>query len=60
MMSGRIYLLEKNGTLQSLSEQPYASEDLLQTLLENYPDLLAGEQIEASPKPTQCTLWTCT
>ena len=51
MMSGRIYLLEENGTLQSLSEQPYASEDLLQTLLEDYPDLLAGEQIdEAAPR----------
>jgi hypothetical protein len=51
MMSGRIYLLEENGTLQSLSEKPYTSEDLLQTLLENYPDLLAGEQIdEAAPR----------
>jgi len=51
MTSGKIYLLEENGTLQSLSEQPYASEDLLQTLLEHYPDLLAGEQIdEAAPR----------
>ena len=51
MTSGRIYLLEENGTLQSLSKKPYASEDLLQTLLEDYPDLLAGEQIdEAAPR----------
>jgi len=51
MMSGKIYLLEEDGTLQSLSKQPYASEDLLQTLLEHYPDLLAGEQIdEAAPR----------
>jgi len=50
-MTGRIYLLEENGTLQSLSEKPYASEDLLQTLLEDYPDLLAGEQIDqAAPR----------
>lgn len=50
-MSGRIYLLEENGTLQSLSEQSYTSEDLLQTLLENYPDLLPGEQIdEVAPR----------
>lgn len=50
-MSGRIYLLEENGTLRSLSEQSYTSEDLLQTLLENYPDLLAGEQIdEVAPR----------
>ena len=51
MTGGKIYLLEENGTLQSLSEEPYASEDLLQTLLEHYPDLLAGEQIdEAAPR----------
>jgi len=47
----KIYLLQKNGTLQSLSGQPYSSEDLLQTLLEKYPDLLAGEQInESAPR----------
>jgi hypothetical protein len=50
-MSGKIYLLQENGSLQSLSEQPYASEDLLQTLLADYPDLLAGEQMdETAPR----------
>jgi hypothetical protein len=50
-MTGRIYLLQENGTLQSLTEQPYASEDLLQSLLADYPDLLAGEQMdEAVPR----------
>jgi hypothetical protein len=50
-MSGRIYLLEQNGALQSLAEQPYASEDFLQTLLADYPVLLAGEQMdEAAPR----------
>jgi hypothetical protein len=50
-MVGKIYLLQGNGSLQPMDEQPYPNEDLLQTLLENYPDLLAGEQInEASPR----------
>jgi hypothetical protein len=50
-MVGKIYLLQGNGTLQPMDEQPYANEDLLQTHLEDYPDLLAGEQInEAFPR----------
>ncbi len=50
-MSGKIYLLEENGTLRSLDKKPYDSEDLLQTLLVRYPDLLAGDQInEAAPR----------
>jgi hypothetical protein len=50
-MVGKIYLLQENGSLQSMDEQRYPSEDLLQTLLEKYPDILAGEQInEASPR----------
>jgi len=51
LMSGKIYLLEENGTLRSLDKKPYDSEDLLQMLLERYPDLLAGDQIdEAAPR----------
>ena len=50
-MAGKIYLLQGDGAFQSLSEQPYVSEDLLQTLLADYPDLLAGEQInESAPR----------
>jgi len=45
-MTGNIYLLQENGTLQSLTESPYTSEDLLQELLGDYPDLLAGDQID--------------
>lgn len=44
-MGAKIYLLQGENALQALSEQPYSSEDLLQTLLEKYPDLLAGDQI---------------
>ena len=47
-MTGKIYLIQENGTLQPLSEQPYASEDLLQGLLGQYPDLLAGDQIDGN------------
>lgn len=47
-MSGKIYLIQADHTLQSLEEQPYQNEDLLQTLLEKYPELLAGEQINQS------------
>jgi len=47
-MSGKIYLLKEEGTLEPLEEEAYASEDLLQTLLEKYPDLLAGDQIDQS------------
>lgn len=50
-MTRKIYLIRDDDTLQDLSEEAYASEDLLQTLLEKYPDLLAGDQInEASPR----------
>jgi hypothetical protein len=45
-MGGKIYLIQQDDTLQDLSEEPYASEDLLQALLEKYPDLLAGDQID--------------
>lgn len=47
-MTRKIYLIQQNETLQALSEQPYPTEDRLQTLLEQYPDLLAGDQIDAA------------
>lgn len=50
-MARKIYLVEEDGSLRSLEEQLYDSEDLLQTLLEKYPDLLAGDQMdESSPR----------
>jgi hypothetical protein len=46
-----IYLLQTSGDLVEMSEQEYDSEDLLQRLLEQYPSLLAGDQIdEANPR----------
>lgn len=50
-MSRKIYLLSEDDKLLPLQETSYTSEDLLQTLLQNYPDLLAGDQMnEASPR----------
>lgn len=47
-MNGGIYLIQDNGQLVEMKEQAYPSEDLLQTLLAKYPNLLAGDQIDSS------------
>ena len=50
-MPGKIYLLQDNGDLQPLTEHAYDNEDLLQRLVGDYPDLLAGDQIdETAPR----------
>lgn len=50
-MTGRIFILDEGGNLLPMSEEPYDSEDLLQTLLADYPDLLAGDQMNrAAPR----------
>lgn len=41
-----VYLLQENGELVEMLEQPYDSEALLQRLLSQYPSLLAGSQID--------------
>ncbi len=46
-MSSGIYLLRDNGKLVRMNEQSYDSESLLQGLLADYPDLLAGDQIDS-------------
>jgi len=43
---GKIYLIQENKSLQPLSQQPYITEDELQRFLEDYHDLLAGDQID--------------
>jgi hypothetical protein len=45
MSGGAIFLIQDNGQLMEMNEQEYDSEDILQTLLERYPNLLAGDQI---------------
>ena len=44
-MPGRIYLLNGESKLIAMEESPYDSETLLQKLLADHPDLLAGDQI---------------
>ena len=43
-MGGGIFLLSGE-ELVAMHEQPYDSEDLLQTLLAKYPELIAGEPV---------------
>lgn len=48
-MSGKIYLLGIDGqALHPLGETHYEAESVLQKLLADYPDLLAGEQVNPS------------
>ncbi len=44
-MTGRIYLLGDGGSLIPMEEGAYEAEDVLQTLLADHPDVLAGEQM---------------
>ena len=44
-MSG-VFVLQGDNKLVEMEEQVYESEDLLQSLLEDYPSLLAGKQIK--------------
>jgi hypothetical protein len=45
MAKENIYFLPEGGGLRPMAETSYANEDLLQKLLEDHPDLLAGDQI---------------
>jgi len=47
-MTSGIFLIQDSGKLVRMDEAAYDSEDLLQALLEDYPDLLAGDQMESS------------
>jgi len=46
MSNPGIFLIQPNGDLVEMNEEPYNSEDLLQSLLAKYPSLLAGNQID--------------
>lgn len=43
----KIYVVDGDDALHALERRPYDSEALLQALLERYPDLLAGDQMDA-------------
>ena len=47
MKNAKIFLVgDKENSLVSMTETAFDKEDILQVLLENYPDLLPGEQID--------------
>jgi hypothetical protein len=47
-MSGGIYLIQDDGQLVEMTGHPYDSEALLQELLEKYPNVLAGDQMDSA------------
>jgi len=46
-MPGGIFHIDAEGRLVELTEEPYDSEELLQSLLADYPALMAGDQISS-------------
>jgi hypothetical protein len=47
-MATGIFAIQSDSQLIEMTEAPYASEDIFQTLLERYPNLLAGDQIDSN------------
>ena len=47
-MSGGIFLIQEDGKLVEMKQQPYDSEALLQELLAKYPNLLARDQMDGA------------
>ena len=45
-MSDGIFLIQSDGELVELTEKEYDTESILQNLLIEYPNLLAGGQID--------------
>jgi hypothetical protein len=48
IMGNNIFLIQQDGRLHAMSEQPYNNEELLQKLLEDYPELLGGDESDAA------------
>jgi hypothetical protein len=46
-MPGGIFLIQSDGGLVEMTEQAYDSEALLRGMLESYPSLLAGDQMDS-------------
>lgn len=50
-MAERIYVMKDAGSLEPLTEEPFDTEDVLQALIADHPELLGGEQIRpADPR----------
>lgn len=57
MSEDAIYLRSFDGSLERVALAPFETEEVLQTLIENYPEILAGEQI-APDRPLRWLLVT--
>jgi uncharacterized DUF497 family protein len=47
-MGGGVFVIKDDDSLVEMTEQPYDSEDILQNLIARYPNLLAGDQMDAA------------
>jgi len=45
-MASGIFAIHKDGELVELTSSTFESEDLLQTMIERYPQILAGDQVD--------------
>ena len=45
-MNNRVFSLDRDGVLRRLERQTYTNEQILQRLLAQYPDLLAGDEMD--------------
>jgi len=52
-MAGKIYVRHESGKMTELTQKHYETEDFFQTLIEEYPTILAGDQIN----PEQPRKW---
>lgn len=46
-MSNKVYLIDEKNQMKAMEEAPYEAEDVLQDLVARFPELLAGEQMDA-------------
>ena len=51
-MEGSIFVIQPDNSLVEVNRTPYNSEALLQGLLSDYPDLLAGDQMNTDKSPS--------
>jgi hypothetical protein len=51
MANDTIFLITADGSLERAPHSKYASEDLLQRLVQDHPDILVGEQIDPDNPP---------
>ena len=55
-MAEKIYIRNASGELEPLTEEPFKCEELLQDLIGQHPELLAGEQMRPDHEPLRWIL----